>query len=534
MPQNADCLTRLAVLSHVAASITPTQSSARISPHRLKRICNTVGVGDSRIASQDDPCNELLTESVPFFGQEYLVFPGTTEYSAPTLQALIYTIFRPGSPFAGTGFSQEAYHIVKAALVLSNAVAHKASLVRGVEPSPNEAREVKLPAAADFDILKRAIQFAKSDLETLLKGNGVEMEDLSSLICGPGSFSLDNCEPGEGPLNVAPLVDFGSNVVLTIPGILPAALGHKLILLALKHGLRAELTRQFNGYSWNSILRSLDFLNIEPVIGISREVPPLDNVRDGFFKLDADKCLYTIFITEDWHDYTTESCFGKWQSSHLQEVLQERINDAIAYHKQALSWSKRLFILLLIQTTGRSISLPLGDILPRSAEEHDFLHLTVPDLDVLSVIETGNGLALWKFARAWEQLQRRAAVLSWSQLDAYYFYREHKHSFYFSDDRQPDMINLDSGFSGILRREAHRKRDPHFVLSPDRQNVFEVISYRGDRRLPLFSPPRPVNNQFMVLVEDGPLPIWVTSGDPGHDEQIELRQACFMLIDTAA
>ena len=534
VPQNADCLIRLAVLAHVVASMKPAQSSVYISPHRLKRICNTVGVGDPRVASQDDPANELLTEAVPFFGREYIVFPGTTEYSASTLQALIYTIFRPGSPFAGTSFSQEAYRLVKAALLLSDAVALKAGLARGVEPVPNTPREVRMPSAADFNTLKQAARFARPDLEELLEDGGVSVEDLVKLVCSPSSFSVEECEPGEGPLNITPLVDLGSDMVLAIPGMLPSALGHALILLALEHELGGELARQLNAYSWNSVLRSLDFLNIEPSVALSRKASPRVNVRDGFFKLDADKCLYTVLITEDWLDYTPDSCFGRWPPGDLQGVLRERIRDAVDYHGQAFPWSKRLFILLLVQTTGRSVSLPIEDILPQGEKGYDFLFLTVPDMDVLSVIEQGNGLALWKFARAWERLQQRAAVLSWSQLDAYYFYREHKHSFYFNDDRRPDMINLDSGFSGILRREAHRRRDPHFALSPDRRSVFEVICYRGDRRLPLYAPPRLVNNQLMVLVEGDVIPIWVTSGSSVPRENPQLRQACFMLIDTAA
>ena len=73
--------------------------------------------------------------------------------------------------------------------------------------------------------------------------------------------------------------------------------------------------------------------------------------------------------------------------------------------------------------------------------------------------------------------------MSFSQLDLSQLYVQSRHSFYVEGGTRPDAFNLDQGLSGEVGRAVHRRTDPHFVLSLDRDSYHEVSLTRGDKRL---------------------------------------------------
>lgn len=508
IPENAERTVRLTALAQAAISLKHEPGKPRIGRRRLDQICSTPPLSDGPIAAAEDPAGNPFTEAFAFVGGSYIVFPGIVEEATYVLEHLVRAILLDLRPFSASAFMQEAFHLIQAGLVLSNEMAQRAGLSRGLAPRTVAGGRVIVPHAGRLEELKKAVTFEKGELAGLLESHGVHPGAIDPLALDCGAFNIDRFQIAGETLSRQPLVHAGNTIIVAEPGSLLPALRHRLVRLALEHGVHGELADRFGRAVWRDVLRSLKFLGHDPVDFELPDAPELTCFHEGLFVLDRDKALYAALVTDDLHGYGDE-VFGGWQPQSLAEKLEKRSQLVEEGIFTAPSTPNEMMVLFLIETMGRWHVTGFGS--PPPPMESPRLILSACDLRTIAELEGGNPLLLWKYAVASERARDRMEVRPLSQLDEFHLYRTRGYSYYMSDERLPNLLVIGPGGDGELRRKAQRQRDWHGVASFESGYIAEVTCLHDDAAVPLYVAPAHFGRVVSLLVEGVGLPVWIVA-----------------------
>lgn len=516
MPENADRSVRLEVLSHIAASIGPSAIVEQIPPDVLNTICNSWPLADSPVASAEDPFESLFTEAFTFFDGSYVVFPGITEEATYILKHMSMGIFRHPQGFSNYRFKKDAAALIHGVLLLSNEIAKRAGLDRGVPPVSAPGEAVIVPSADILNQLKAAVTFKPSELARLLTDQGLPPSSLNSLVIGPDEIDIEEYELGDTTKLIAkPIVLVGNVYLVAIPGALLAACRHELIRLAFKHKAQPLLAERYNQAVWESVNSSLFHLGNSSIPPPPPEFADAPLYTDGFFSLDRDKPLYALLITDPLDDYDEGEAFGHWRSKDLQERIAKRLKQIEEFVFSYTNTANEMLHLILVQGVGRSFVMGFNET------TSPFLNLTAASLETIAWLEVRDPLLLWNYALASSRVRNQAMIMTTSDLDEFYLYRSRGYSYYLSDEARPNSIVIPPGGAGALRIEVLLKRDWHGVHSLTPGATVEVTTIHDSRNIPVYASPDLLDrNLIELLVEGLPLPVWVANRSfetPAHE-----------------
>jgi hypothetical protein len=185
--------------------------------------------------------------------------------------------------------------LLLAVLALSDEIAHRAGLGRGIMPR-YRGREalVEVPDTQRLNRLKRTVSFQQAELEQLLAGRNLPPTALDQLSVSIGEISVDEYQINTGKLLIRPLVQAGYQIIVAIPGSLLVAVRHRLIHLAFEYNVEGELAKRYNSAVWRTVVQSLGFLGNVPLQLSAPGLPPLDIPcsQADLFALDTDKLMY--------------------------------------------------------------------------------------------------------------------------------------------------------------------------------------------------------------------------------------------------
>jgi len=223
MPENADRSVRLEFLAHVVASINSKgfSSKPKVNLKQFEKICKCDSPGIEQIVLMEDPFNNPFTEAFTFHGGSYIVFPGIAEEPTFILRHLAKAIFINAEPFPSQQFKTEVQDIVLTVLVLSNEIAKRAGLERGVKPISAPRDNVFIPNYERLANLKQAVSFNRSELIDLLADHGVYFYSIENLILPLGNVLIDNYQINNGELLARPIVQTGDRYIVASPSLLP-------------------------------------------------------------------------------------------------------------------------------------------------------------------------------------------------------------------------------------------------------------------------------------------------------------------------
>ncbi len=518
LSENAHRAIRLEVLAHVIASLQDQQPNRPYaSRHRLSQWCNTGILGQGWVAAQEDPFDNPFLEALPFYNGNFLVFPGISEESTLVLHLLCRALFANADAFSDPHYVKEARELLSAVLALSNEVATRAGLVRGVEIPPwKEGQAVFIPDARALAKLKQAVTFHSSDLTRLLEEHLASPAVLDQLTLPLGQFALTEYELDRGPLRSRPLVRADDAFIVALPGMLPVATCHAIIRRALERGVGDELARRYREAVWEHLVESLATLHHEQYSYRPPGTLYIPSSLDAFFSLDSDKMMYTLLITDPLTEYDASDPFGEWSLRSLESQVEARLHE-VQDHLFGLDPSPReLLFLVVLQGVGRP-----GIFLTTRSESLVLppLCLSAGDLRTIAWLEQENQLVLWKFARASWKVRVRAAVQVFSQLDEFAAYRAHDYSYTLPEEERPNFIYIPPGGSGELRREVARQLDQHAVRADIEPFVADVIAAHGTHTIPIYTALSDRRHRASFLVEQLPLPVWIVGSPFAENEQ---------------
>ncbi|MEO8285009.1 MAG: hypothetical protein ABI670_01065 [Chloroflexota bacterium] len=536
--ENAGASLRLEVLAHLALGVGPSEGKPAISSSELAALCNETALGQGLFLEMEDPFDNPFTDAFAFYGGSYTVFPGSFDETTFVLRQLVCALFQGASPFPNQAFADEARSLLHSVLLLSDTIARRAELPRGVEPSSDVGQPIVVPPDAELDAMKRVVTFKYSDVQQLLGQPGLEPSALQRLVTNIGSISLNTYSREYGPLLSQPVVDTGTEYIVALPGALLEAARDALVQLAHEHDVVPELARRFNAAVLSAVKESLHLMGNIPVQGGLPIRPDLPNARDAVYTLDTDKALYVLLITDPMLGYDAQHPHAHWSDEWFERV-ESRVADVERYLLTMDIPPNEVLSLVLAQGLYRMTvsSAPGAD----PADAPLMLNMSAADLHNIGHLERGKPLVLWQYAQADRLLRRKTAVFApGGEIEKFQLYRENHYSFYHDDDERPAWVNILPGRIGELRRELVRTMDIHAAPSFLPGQYIEVALAYGNREAPIYLPidalaaVRPRVFRASSLVEGLPLPVWVLGPRYESEEQAALHARYLQIVNAIA
>ena len=225
------------------------------------------------------------------------MFPGIFEEPVFTTHHLLQTLVPPLNSRHGVEFLRLACALAGAVLVISNTIAKRAGIPRGVIPKSKSADRVLVPERPRLKYLKAAVTFTEQEINVALRPIGADHRTLSPLILEQGSPSLDDIDPNNGPLIEKPIVRCATNYIAALPSALLPALRHALLRLAADYGELRNTSAAYHRAVLANSRRSLQILGLRD---LTIQTQPHD---DSFYTeigliADTDKQIQVALFTD--------------------------------------------------------------------------------------------------------------------------------------------------------------------------------------------------------------------------------------------
>ncbi|WP_169981125.1 hypothetical protein [Tautonia rosea] len=515
MPENADQALRLEALAHAIASLPLEMSKPNISGSRFRAICNSPPLGS--VAPMEDPFPNPFTEAVAFHGGNFVVFPGVIEDAAFIFRHIARGLFLAPQAFPSEDFIVQGRSIILGVLALSNEIARRIGIPRGLSPVARHMDPLVIPASQKLAILKDAVSFNHTHLSRVFGRLRVDPTALAILTTDFGAYDASQFQPSSGLLSTTPIVRTPDRWIIALPGSLLSASWTALIRLAHALGVRPALAEYFHESVWGSARESLESLGHRPIPSPMPDALAASCVREGFFSLDSDKLLHVILVTDFLDAYDPAEPFGEWPIGTVRDQVLGRIRRVREHLRSLDQPPSEVLSLFLTEGVGRGFVTGLDH---PDGYESLRLYMAVANLETITMLEGRNPLLLLKYARAVDRLLDRSKVICFSELDRFALYRENDHCFYLGDDRRPDLLNISTDMGGHLRCEVARKFDWHAAVSFDPGRYTEVAALHGTSGVPLYISRRILGTRTRrpaILVEGYTHPIWII-GPPYEDD----------------
>ena len=454
------------------------------------------------------------------------MFTGGSPQNVFHLRQTLQAVFLAG----GVGppeLQQRLRNLTRAVLRLSNNLVAIAGANRHDLAEPRAG--LVFPDEEHRAHLHSAVDLTEAQLRWII---GTEVGALTPLV---RDLNVDG-PPGNSPTTGVPLFELhpilrdGDRYVIAGPTDLAVALRHRLISSTLEAGLREELTNRLWETTVGEVLRSCERMDWR----MQAVMEPADEAAVGavVFGFDVDKAAVVAVVGDDLTDYSSTDPEAMWNAFSLTdevEAAMRLIEERLLYGPPPRP--AQILHVVLFAGCGRPGMFGLGG--PAPPLEAPRIMLSPEALHTISLAGTDQ-CDIWKFAEASDRLRETAQVMPASPLDEYAAWRDNGRSFYFGDDGRPTFVVFDSSYGRALRDRVAQERDLHPAWTPDLA-VTEVIRVHDDPAIQIYVAVADLADRSTsgprMLVEDGPVPIWVTSaGDPTDDH----RAAYAQLVDCVA
>jgi len=513
VPGNAGAIWRLEVLAGLSAEQLRRPEQRALNSSSLREMLAEGGLA-SAASFAEDPFEELLTEEIAFHGGSHLVGAGISVDSPYTSRLLLRAFLLSSALPRELG--DEIRHLAEAALLVSDLALRRAGLDRNAFPEGTPGQLV-VPPEPELSLLQRAMAFRVDDLRKVLPHGEVRV--IEPLTVDLGSRRFGDAELHDGALDRQPLLRGGEWIVLARPFGVCTALRHRVVLRAVE-GIGAETAAALFGAEVDDdVVDALRRMTLRPQFVRRRGASP--TFSEIHARCDTDKILVALVLSDDFSGLDERSPYTNFETrAHL---------DAAHAHLEALATraaedGDEVLGLIVGQAAGRSVFVGTQR---GQAPNLTLKGITAADLDVIGFLESGDPLALWKFARAPGVLERMTQMTMFSPLDGYGAYRDNKRSF--APFREATAVMIEPGSGAGYRRLTRSARDRHGA--PDiAGNVREVERENPEEARQgglYFSSERIREGTLARFVGEAPLALWVVGPDGDFDLPLHV-------IDTVA
>jgi hypothetical protein len=143
-------------------------------------------------------------------------------------------------------------------------------------------------------------------------------------------------------------------------------------------------------------------------------------------------------MTDPLTGYDLQHPFAEWPLQKSEGDLKDHLRAVSASISNLGSPPPEVCFLVLLQGIGRPMIWGFAhtDVPPAAL----LVGMLASDVQTIALLEGGELLTLWKFARLSSSVKGRTRVGGMSPLDEFYLYRSYGYSYYISDEPCPDYI----------------------------------------------------------------------------------------------
>jgi len=521
MPVNAERQLRLERFAAVVYSLPHDSQRPRMSAGRWRSLLNGPPIVTPGVQSAEDPFETPFTDSVSYVGGSYLVLPGIAEDASEACRVLLRAAASDRDRDEGI-FGPSIEHLMYATLRISDEVARRAGLSRSVQAGSTTNGTLEIPNREEFDRLKGAVRFSGDELTSIVHPFGSAV--LDPIVARFGEVDLDPDKDSDLSFPYTkPILTDGEQYIVALPAGLLVALRHAAVLGAVEYR-RGALVPILREIVASASALDVDRMGWRRMSWPGSEQP--DWCRESFWRFDVDKYAHLVVIVDDLSGYEATDPFGSWRPSSLAGDVDDRFREVAQELRSNSAFDLQLLHLLVVQGMGRSTLMPVA----HKEARDQVVVLSRSSLRVIAALESGEPLALWKFAQSRARLLETTVVQSFSQLDEYAVYRNARHSFYLADDRLPDFAVIPSDAGLDVRLEVQQRLDPHGVKHWASKGIVDV-ERSASAGPPIFVADPRRDGLFALLVEHPSFLVWV---HPGAGQSERARPFLGELVDCVA
>lgn len=448
----------------------------------------------------EDPAENLFSESVSFYGGNFTVFPGIALEPVDIFRKLTHVIFNTSIQLPDV-FRIKVYEGVSLLLFLGQQLADKSGINGNFNPQSESKELLHFDKEFDFSI-------SKSELSRICESLGIRTETINSFIISSNDPLFQNDDPFSNPLLFYPIIEFNDEYFFLLISNQVNALNEYILRLAKEYGCEKEILLAYREEIWAEIRIACHEMGWAET---DIKLPEGDtDLKELIYHFDNNRLAYVSLRTPS----ELSNLFSDKPSSY-QENSQKRMTAVI---KDLIARSEivdcKFLNLSLYDSVGRwfmgALQKPQDRELKVSFSAHNFI--------TLAEGEDWNELSLWKFAKATDIFLSKSRSMS-SIIDLYNIYKSKGQGFYISDDVKPDFIVLAPGEGSKLIRETKLKNNYH--ATPIR--VSGEIGFMPVKRLADFAPIyKPVRHlgYFIQVLETFDTPIWITNKQVKKDSMV--------------
>jgi len=475
----------------------PDQGKAPVSPSAVRSLLKRDDIGGKAVLMQEDPYNEVLIQSITFFGGPYLVSVGAGEHTVADLENLLDALFRDS--WMPDDMGKSARQLVQGLLTISDMILKRAGLERRTPPGGSPRTPVEVPGANGLGTLTEATFISNDDLDA--HGDWLRMV-VDTFAIDPGDL-VDPCADDitDDRLYVAPFLRLRDGYRVVLPLDLAITIRFHLLRFARQAGQLEELGKRWRG----SVLRRFERLltpgtvltPIGETVSMSRYLAEIDSKRH----------LHVVLATDTLVDWDQEvwGTYSTWEA--LTQVEAFVSPEARAQYSTA----EELIHLLLVDSPGRGAFWGV----PNIEGSDPMLIARADDVEVMLHQEPDGLLGLLLFAQAVER--RTGRSMSTDILDEFCSYVDNEKSFYMSDEGVPDFLTFQTGHGLYPRLKHYSETDRHGVVAPAPNGPIVQAYRRYPKDAPGIFIIEPSSSYLGYVVEFGDQNVFITI-DLDHDE----------------
>jgi hypothetical protein len=461
------------------------------------------------LGALDDPLEDLFCDEMGFTDGPYLVLPSNFGDDTLPTKHLVRVLLAQREHRQTTRLEAELGQLTTCVLRLSDAMARRAGLRRGMGDEGMQRRDVEVPARRTLQQLASAARFSLADLAAEVDPDA--MRHLAPLLHDAPVVGSDEALTHNG-LGAQPLRRTDDGLIVAFPRQLLTALRHRLCVRVSSHLRRRELALALHRSLAGDVdlaARRMGWIPLESKAPRVTRGAVLSWRRYAF---DADATANVAVVTDALERYVGEDVNPPWPTAGLFARIDR---DLRSFARRA---STDVLSVSLTQSIGRYGQT--GNIYGAKGR-HRWLSLGIDDFRVMGVLEAANPVALWKFAAACADVSRAMRVRSWDVLSLYESHRRVPgglHALLDLEGERPTTLLFQPGSGSTLKHQISELIDPHLERYPDPPVLVEVARSYAQRGVPIYEPVYGQRPMRVVGALGGP--IWVRGPEdlaPGTD-----------------
>jgi len=501
-PENLDHSTRIEAFAYAVNCLPFEKGKPKITRNKLEQLLTTGPVNESCLRSYEDPAVNAFTESLPFFGGSYIVFPGQTVNATYITKHLHAAVFNSKTFKKYKSFQKQIYSLSRGLLLLSDVVAERCGYRRNMKPIMSE--NIKVPY--EINQLLERVKFNKTKISEILESVDLSINNLKPFIRQFGELGTDNYELSDSPLFRKPIVEFDNHYIIAEIWMLLAALRHQIIITAKENGLLTLLSSEYLNIVNQNVCFSLDRLDFKRLEYKFKETKRDFELKESLWTFDTDKIAYVTVMIDDCQDYSENNIFEFVGEIKSRNSITDHISKIYEQIHEGKGESISIFHLFIFAGVGREFYFVVDT--DKISQEILPLIFPAPELEILSFLYGSERLLLYKFAQARMDIRKKAKIFVTSILDEFEFYRSNNFSYYASDDFF-NGLTISPGFEIKTRMDYLDKYDPHQVPFFGTDGYVNVINIYGTSSCPIYAPIHIEKNPNGLFVEIDPIPFWI-------------------------